>query len=155
MTTAADQIYTTYIKTTPEKLWAAITTPEFTKQYWGGNVNVSDWKKGSAWSHVSSTDKTQRFVGGEVLEASPPKHLVLSWVDPEDNKEVSRVSFDIEVMHDLVRLVIVHGGFKAGSTMPEKVGGGWPLVISSLKSYLETGTPIDIVAIKGQCGKAA
>jgi uncharacterized protein YndB with AHSA1/START domain len=153
-TTAADQIYTSYIKTTPEKLWAAITNPEFTRQYWGGNVNISDWKKGSAWVHESAADKTLRFVGGEVLESTPPKRLVLSWVDPEDKKEVSRVSFDIEVMHDLVRLVVIHGDFKSGSTMPEKVGGGWPLVLSSLKSYLETGTSIDIAAIKGPC-KAA
>lgn len=154
MTTAPDQIYTTYINTTPEKLWNAITTPEFCRQYWGGNANISEWKKGAAWSHESA-DKTKYFVGGEVLEINPPKHLVLSWVDPDDKKEVSRVSFDIEVVHDLVKLVIVHGQFKAGSTMPEKVGGGWPLVISSLKSFLETGKPIDIVAVKGQCGKAA
>lgn len=155
MTNSPEQVYTTYIKTTPEKLWAAITTPEFTRQYWGGNVNVSDWKKGSAWTHESATDKTLHMVGGEVLEINPPKRLVLSWVNPEDKKDVSRVSFDIEVVHDLVKLVVVHDEFKSGSAMPEKVSGGWPLVLSSLKSYLETGKPIDIIAIKGSCGKAA
>lgn len=68
--TSPDQIYTTYIKTTPEKLWAAITTPEFARQYWGGNANISDWKKGATWQHKSADGKT--YVTGEVIESTPP-----------------------------------------------------------------------------------
>ena len=153
--TNADLIYTTYIKTTPEKLWEAIINPEFARQYWGDCAAFSDWKKGSKWKLERVGNKTVLHVG-EVLECVPPKRLVLSWASPEDLKDVSRVSFDIEPVHDLVRLVVVHGEFKAGSTMSGRVSQGWPLVFSSLKSYLETGTPIDILAIKGPCsGKAA
>src|ERR1700751_1491716 len=112
-----DFVYTTYIKTTPEKLWKAITNPEFARQYWGGHVNVSDWKKGSKWQHEDTGNGNAVRVAGEVLERAPPKRLVLSWVDPQDKTDSSRVSFDIELVGGLTRLVIVHGSFKAGSEM--------------------------------------
>jgi uncharacterized protein YndB with AHSA1/START domain len=146
-----DQVYTTYIKTTPEKLWDAITNPEFARQYWGGNVNVSDWKKGSKWRHENGGNK-ELYVTGDILESVRPKRLVLTWAGPEDLADVSHVTFEIEQMTDVVRLVVTHGQFKAGSTMPGKVSKGWPLVLSSLKSFLETGKPIDIVLVKGPCG---
>ena len=148
-------VYTAYIKSTPQKVWDAITNPEFASQYWGGNANFSDWKKGSAWKHENARDKNAPpMVGGEVLETVPPKRLVLSWVAPQDATDSSRVSFDIDVVGGLVRLVVVHDNFKAGSGMAEKVSKGWPLVLSSLKSFLETGEAIDIVAVKGACGPA-
>jgi uncharacterized protein YndB with AHSA1/START domain len=143
-------VYTTYIKTTPEKLWAAITNPEFTRQYWGGHANFSDWKKGASWQHKDTQSGDVR-VDGEVLECVPPKRLVLSWVAPNDASDSSRVSFDIEPAGGLVRLVVTHNQFKAGSGMAEKVSGGWPLVLSSLKSYLETGEAIDIFSVKAKC----
>jgi len=68
-------VYTTYIKTTPEKLWAAITNPEFARQYWGGHVNISDWKKGSTWRHENTNDNNAVRVKGKVLESTPPKIL--------------------------------------------------------------------------------
>lgn len=148
-----DLVYTTYIKTTPEKLWEAITNPEFARQYWGGNANFSDWKKGSKWQHRILANQEVSVVG-EVLENIPPKRLVLSWASPEDLADVSRVSFEIEKVSDLVRLVVIHGEFKAGSTMGSKVSKGWPLVLSSMKSFLETGKAIDIIAVKGPCGGA-
>ena len=77
-------VYTTYIRTTPEKLWDAITNPEFTRQYWGGYGNISDWKKGSKWKHVGDDEKHTVRVVGEVLESVPPKLLVLTWADPAD-----------------------------------------------------------------------
>ena len=147
-----DFVYTTYIKTTPEKLWKAITNPEFARQYWGGHVNVSDWKKGSTWRHEDTNNGNALRLGGEVLEIAPPKRLVLSWVDPQDATDASRVSFDIDVVAGLVRLVITHGGFKVESEMAGKVSMGWPLVLSSLKSFLETGEAIDIFAVKKPCG---
>lgn len=146
-----DLVYTTYIKTTPERLWEAITSPEFARQYWGGNANFSDWEKGSKWQH-RVLDTQEVSVVGEVLESIPPKRLVLSWASPENLADVSRVSFELEKVHDLVRLVVIHGDFKAGSTMGGKVSRGWPLVLSSMKSFLETGRAIDIIAVKGPCG---
>jgi uncharacterized protein YndB with AHSA1/START domain len=147
-------VYTTYIKTTPEKLWAAITNPEFARQYWGGNANFSDWQKGSRWQHQAAKDSAV-FVSGEVLESTPPKRLVLSWVSPQDATDSSQVSFDIELVGGLVRLLVIHGNFKKGSDMAGKVSTGWPLVLSSMKSFLETGVAIDIAAVKKPCSEAA
>lgn len=137
-------IYTTYIKTTPKKLWAAITNPEFTRQYWGGLANVSDWKKGSPWQHVTKDKKPEIYVTGKVLESHPPKRLVLSWADPDDLADKSRVTFEIETIEDMVCLTVTHGNFKAGSTMADKVSLGWPRVLSSMKSFLETGKGLNI-----------
>lgn len=137
-------IYTTYIKTTPKKLWAAITNPEFTRQYWGGLANVSDWKKGSPWQHVTKDEKPEIYVTGKVLECNPPKRLVLSWADPDDLADKSRVTFEIETIKDMVCLTVTHGNFKASSTMAGKVSRGWPRVLSSMKSFLETGKGLNI-----------
>jgi uncharacterized protein YndB with AHSA1/START domain len=132
-------VYTTYIRSTPKKVWAAITKPEFTRQYWGGLANVSDWKKGSIWQMATAGEKSEVYTTGKVLESNPPKRLVLSWVDPENLKDKSRVTYEIEIVKDAVCLTVTHDQFKAGSTMPGRVNGGWPRVLSSLKSFLETG----------------
>lgn len=145
-----DFIYTTYIRTTPDKVWQAITNPEFTRQFWGGQVNVSDWKKGSKWEHRDAESNALRLVG-EVLESSPPKRLVITWADAENAKNTSRLTYDIEAMHDMVRLTVTHGDFAAGYNMREQISGGWPLVLSSMKTFLETGKPVDIFAIKAPC----
>ena len=143
-----DFIYTTYIKTTPEKVWAAITNPEFTRQYWGFD-NISDWKIGSTWQHVGKEGEVR--IVGKVLESNPPMRLVLSWADPSNLADESRVTFEIEAIEDMVRLNVMHGNFKADSTMAGAVAKGWPLVLSSMKSFLETGKAIDIMAVK-TCG---
>jgi uncharacterized protein YndB with AHSA1/START domain len=135
-------VYVTYIRSTPEKTWDAITKPEFTRQYWGGNANVSDWKKNSQWQHVNATNET--WVTGEVVESIPPKRLVVTWADPDDLKDVSRVTYEIEPLDDVVRLTVTHDEFQAGSEMAGKVSKGWPHVLSSLKSFLETGTGLKI-----------
>ena len=141
MTKENDFIYTTYIQTTPEKLWQAITTPEFTKQYWD-NYNVSEWKKGAEWKHLH-WENGSTLVIGKVLECDPPKRLVLTWASPDDLKDVSEVSFNISTVGGMVRLDVVHGKFNEGSEMGKNVKEGWPRVLSSLKTFLESGTPLN------------
>lgn len=135
-------VYTTYIRTTPNKLWTAITKPEFTRQYWGGMANVADWKKGSKWEHHNLENEV--WITGKVLECLPPKRLVLSWADPDDLVDKSRVTFEIEAIEDMVCLTVTHGNFKAGSTMAGKVSERWPRVLSSMKTFLETGKGLNI-----------
>jgi len=142
-------VYVTYIISTPQKVWDAITMPEFARQYWG-HGNVSDWKPGSKWEMVRN-DGSGVQMTGEVLESRPPSRLVISWVSPEnfDNRsECSRVTFEIEAIGGVVRLNVVHDQLKAGSDMASSISKGWPLVLSGLKSLLETGKAPDIMAIK-------
>jgi uncharacterized protein YndB with AHSA1/START domain len=139
---SSKQVYTTYIRSTPKKTWDAITKPEFTREYWGGMANVSDWKKGARWEHLPKDDNDPWIVG-KVVESTPPKRLVLTWADPEKLKDESRLTFEIEAMEDTICLIVTHDNFKTGSTMAGKVARGWPLVLSSLKSFLETGKGLD------------
>ena len=136
------QVYTLFIRTTPKKAWDAITKPEFTRQYWGNLANVSDWKKGSKWEHV--TKENEAWIVGKVMESAPPKRLVLTWEDPDKLKDESRVTFEIEPVEDMVCLTVTHDNFKTGSDMAEKVAAGWPKVLSSLKTFLETGKGLNI-----------
>ena len=148
-----EQVYVTYIKSTPEKVWQAITNPEFTRQYWA-NENISDWKKGSPWKHATKEGLVR--VAGEVLESNPPKRLSLSWADPNDpSLGTSRVSFDIAMSGPLVCLTVVHDQLQADGIMAGKVGGGWPRVLSGLKTFLETGEVLDIWAGKSDGCKPA
>jgi uncharacterized protein YndB with AHSA1/START domain len=135
------QVYQTFIRSTPKKTWDAITKPEFTRQYWAGLANMSDWKKGSKWDHV--TKENEVWITGKVVESAPPKRLVITWIDPDDLKEKSRVTFEIEALKGVVCLTVTHDQFKEGSKMAGKVSWGWPRVLSSLKSFLETGEGLD------------
>ncbi|MFM8607056.1 MAG: SRPBCC family protein [Hyphomicrobiales bacterium] len=140
----SELVYTLHIKSTPEKVWAAITTPEFTRQYWGHN-NISDWNVGSKWQHVSTKDQAVN-IEGEVLESDPPNRLVVSWFSPNNKDDVSRVTYEIEAIKGRVRLHVVHSQLTKNSKMEAGVSKGWPLVLSSLKSFLETGEGFDIWA---------
>jgi len=142
-------VYVTYIRTTPEKLFEALTKGELTRQYWMHD-NVSDWKVGSPWKHVDKTSAQVRIVG-EVLESAPPRRLVISWASPDDaanKKKHSRVAFDVERVEDMVRLTVTHDELEAGSEMERGITNGWPRVLSSLKSFLETGKPLNVFAGK-------
>jgi uncharacterized protein YndB with AHSA1/START domain len=137
-------VYTTYIKSTPQIVWNAITSPEFTRQYW--NVELkSDWKTGSKWKGLAS-DGGDCVKQGEILKSTPPNHLIMTWVSPEDEAdktEHSRVTFEIAAIGDMVRLNVIHDRLKAGSVMAGRIAQGWPRVLSSLKSMLESGKPLD------------
>ncbi len=137
-------VYVTYIRTTPQKVWDAVTRPEFTRQYWGDKSNFSDWRQGSKWKHMGADEDV--WMCGEVLETDPPKRLVLSWADPDDLADSSQVCFEIEPIEDMVRLRVTHGNFREGSVRLGNITYGWPLVLSSMKSYLETGAGINIWA---------
>ena len=151
--TNSEQHYTMFINTTPEKCWEAITNPEFSRQYWGGHANVSDWKPGAVWQHEDTKSDNSVRVTGKVLESNPPKRLVISWFSPDNEADVSEVIFTIEPVLNLVRLDVTHHKFTADSTMAGAVAGGWPAVLCSLKTYLETGTGFDLMAIfGGGCG---
>jgi DNA-binding transcriptional ArsR family regulator len=151
-------VYATYISTTPERLWQALTEPAFTKRYWETEF-ITDWAPGSAmtWDNhgVMITDPEQ-----VVLESDPFRRLSYTWhtATPELAKRFgwdddlyakvsgeprSTVTFKIEPAGEgVVKLTVIHDGFAPGSTVAEMVGVGWPAVISSLKTLLETGDPL-------------
>ncbi len=137
-------VYVTYISATPEKVWSALTDPEITTKYWQ-LVNVSDWKPGSRWEHRLTDPKGDVKLVGKVLEVEPPRRLVLTWAFPEDaanEAKHTRVTFAIEEVAGVVRLTVTHDRLEPGSKMLEGITNGWPKVLSSLKSLLETGRPL-------------
>ena len=138
-------IYVTYINSTPERVWQALTDPAFTRKYWVNHRNASDWKVGSEWRHEDYDDASLVDIAGHVVESAPPRHLVLTWVSPKDAEiphKVSRVTFDIETYGDGVRLTVTHSELEPDSAMLSGISRGWPLVLSSLKTLLETGEPL-------------
>ena len=126
-------VYVTYINTTPEKLWDALTNSEFTKQYWGGRSIESDWKIGSPVCMVNS--RGEPGCPGEVLVCEPPKLLSYTW----NSHPPSRVTFKLEPYGNVMRLTVVHEGLESGSMETEMTKQGWMAIMSSLKSLLETG----------------
>jgi uncharacterized protein YndB with AHSA1/START domain len=137
-------VYVTYIRTTPERLWEALTSAEFTKQYWFGVVQKTDWKVGSSWS-ISYPDGTLTDTG-EVLEFEPYKRIVLRWRNefkPEWKAEGdARCVMELEPVEGAVKLTITHGIDRANSKFIGAVSGGWPKILANLKSLLETGSVI-------------
>lgn len=134
-------IYVTYIRTTPEKLWDALLKPEFTRAYWYGIWQDSEWKQGSPWKLMFPDGRVAD--AGEVVEIERPKRLVLKWRNewsPELHAEgYSRCVIELEPADETVKLTITHEIDQPGSKFIEAVSGGWPKILSSLKSLLETG----------------
>lgn len=141
-------VYVTYIRSTPQKVFDAITRPEVARRYWG-HENVSDWQPGSPWQHVRADEQRTVQLVGKVVEVAPPTRLVITWASPsraDDPEGTSRVSFDIAEYEGMVRLTVTHDELEAGGSMATGIQKGWPIVLSSLKSLLETGEGIDVFA---------
>jgi uncharacterized protein YndB with AHSA1/START domain len=138
-------VYVTYIRTTPEKLWNALTEPEFTRAYWYGTWHDTSWAPGSSWKLMIPDGRVGD--SGEVVEIEKPRRLVLKWrneFSPELHAEgFSRCTFELDPSGDAVRLSITHEINKTKSKFLEGVSGGWPKILASLKSFLETGEPLD------------
>jgi|SRR5579872_3644997 len=136
-------VYVTYIAATPTQVWKALIDGQLTRQYWK-HTNESDWKPGSKWKHVTADGKDTVKLVGSVVEVVPNKRLVLTWAevaDASDPSRHSRVAFDIEPVGAMVRLTITHDELTA--ELAKKISAGWPRVLSSLKSLLETGRALD------------
>jgi uncharacterized protein YndB with AHSA1/START domain len=135
-------VYVTYIRTTPEKLWSALTDAEYMKQYWFGTHCESRWTAGSSWKMVSGDGKITD--DGEIVEAEPPRRLVIRWQHqskPELKAEgESRCTMELEPTGTAVKLSITHTIERDPSKLIEAVSGGWPKIISNLKSLLENGS---------------
>jgi uncharacterized protein YndB with AHSA1/START domain len=165
--TGTEFVYTTYIKTTPERLWQALTDPAFTRRYWGAVLHT-DWAVGSAmtWEQggVTVADPAQ-----VVLESEPPRRLAYAWhtFTPEFAEEFglsdevftkavserrSRVTFAIEPVGAMVKLTVVHDGFDPGSAILEGISEGWPVILANLKTLLETGDTLPVPAMTAKRG---
>ena len=137
-------VYATYIKTTPERLWQALTGPEFIKQYWFGMDIEAEWKPGGAWALKFADGRLAD--AGQILELEPEKRLVIRWRNewsPELNAEGwSLCVMEIEPEGDAVKLTVTHSIDHEDSKLIPAVSGGWPKILSNLKSLLETGTVV-------------
>jgi len=137
---AETQVYEVFIRTTPQKLWQALTDGEVTKRYFFAETVHSDWKPGSAWH--STGREGNRDVEGTVIESDPPRRLVVTWralYDPELSSELSRVTYLIEKRGDVCKLAVTHELSEAPKTATHVGKDGWTLVLSGLKTLLETG----------------
>lgn len=132
-------VYVTYIEASPERVWDALTDPDLSARYWG-HSNVSDWQVGSPWEHRRVDGSGIADVAGAVLESSRPHRLVLTFdapgATPPDGP--SRVTFDVEPYHEIVRLTVTHENLADHDAL-QAVSAGWPAVCANLKSLLETG----------------
>jgi uncharacterized protein YndB with AHSA1/START domain len=134
-------VYVTYIRTTPAKLWQALTEPHFIRQYWFGTTVECDWKKGSPWKMVGADGGLTD--AGEILEVEPPRRMVIRWQNrwkPELEAEgYSRCTIELEPVDSAVKLTVTHEIDRLESPFITAVSGGWPRILSNLKSLLETG----------------
>jgi uncharacterized protein YndB with AHSA1/START domain len=137
-------VYVAYIRTTPEKLWSALTDDaEFMKQYWFGVHCESEWTAGSSWKMVHPDGRI--LDAGEIVESEPLKRLVIRW-QHQDRPELKAEGFsvctmELEPIGSAVKLSITHTIEREPSKLIVAVSGGWPKVISNLKSLIETGSP--------------
>ena len=137
-------VYVTYIRTTPQKLWQALTDPEFTRKYWVESWQECAWKPGAAWKlRVPVGDAAE----GTVLEIDPPRRLVLSVRASADFPEAhlegyTRLTYELEPQKDSVKFTFIQEIDKPDAKVIGMASEGWPLILASLKSFLETGEPL-------------
>ena len=138
-------VYVTYIRTTPEKLWKALIDPEFTRRFWNETWQDCEWKPGATWRLMIPDGRVAD--AGEVVEIEPQRRLVLRWRNefmPELREEgYSRMTYEIEKKGESVKLTVIHEMERGGSKLIDAVQGGWPMILSSLKSLLETGQALE------------
>jgi uncharacterized protein YndB with AHSA1/START domain len=146
MTKETTQVYSVFIRATPEQVWDGITKPEFTARYFYGSVIDSSYEPGTPYLGWAE-DRSMQYVDGEVIEADPPRKLVTTWravYDPETAAEPhSRVTWEIEAAGEHVtKLTVIHDELEAAPKTAANVAGGWSFVLSGLKTLLETGEPL-------------
>ena len=137
-------VYVIHIRTTAEKLWDALILPEHTRLWWCETWQDCDWIKGAAWKAMTPDGRIAD--SGEILEIDRPNRLVLTWqnqfLDELRPEGHSKLSYEIEPAGDGVKLTLTHEMARDKSKLIEAVSQGWPSLLSSLKTYLETGTPL-------------
>lgn len=138
-------VYVIYIRATPDAIWKGLTDPEMTRVYWM-HENISDWKPGSPWTHKRTDAAGTVDIVGEIVESDPPRRLVLTWTPPQDAgnpAKTSRVTFELEPENwphgPWVRLRVTHADLEPDSEMFHSVSFGWPALMSTLKTLLESG----------------
>ena len=138
-------VYVTYIRTTPEKLWRALIEPEFTRKFWVDTVQECDWKVGSTWKLMVPDGRVAD--DGQVVEIDPPRKLALTWQNhlfPEMTAEgFSRMTYELEAKGETVKLTLTHTMDMRDSKTIKAVSNGWPHLLASLKSLLETGESLE------------
>ncbi len=139
-----EKVFEIYIKTTPERLWEALTNPDMRQKYTFGVRVSSDWKKGSSYQGSAGSgtaSPSMNILEGENLEIVPPRRLVQSfralWSDDVKREGTSRVTWEIEPVGDSCRLTVTHDQLREGAN--SEIYGGWPMILSGLKTLLETG----------------
>jgi uncharacterized protein YndB with AHSA1/START domain len=134
-------VYVSFIRTTPEKLWDALTDPQFIRQYWFGTTIDCAWEQGSPWKMIGSDGRLTD--SGEILEIDPPRRMVIRWQNEwkaELKAEgLSRCTIALDPVGNAVKLTITHEIDRPQSQLITAVSGGWPRIVSNLKSLLETG----------------
>lgn len=142
-------VYVIYINTTPARLWRALTTTTLIRQYWMGRQNTSTWKRGATLESRSPEGEMEWH--GRIIESKPRRRLVYSFQIDGSNQPESRVTMDIAPLQNDpehrgrgVRLTVTHAGYAPGSWQLKGISAGWPAILSSLKSLLETGASLGL-----------
>lgn len=145
MTTKPKHIFVSIIKTTPEKLWEALTDGKITPAYYYGGVFEGEIKAGAEYRYVAPDGS--KFVSGKILEADAPNKLIATfkgeWMPGMESDAPSRVTYEIQQQGDCCRLTLTHDEFEGETATYHNTGGGWPGILSGLKTLLETGQPLN------------
>jgi uncharacterized protein YndB with AHSA1/START domain len=138
-------VYVTFIRTTRQKLWQALFDPEFTRKYWCETWQDCEWKAGASWRLMIPDGRIGD--SGEIVEIEPERRLVLTWRNefkPELRAEgYSRLTYELEEMGESVKLTLIHEIDKGDSKLIDAVSNGWPHILASLKSLVETGESLE------------